>query len=291
LAFEKHRQDNAYIHIRINRKVSVAIVVSLLVHALLLWVLSSLDLLNPKQQPESPNQTMVVQLNPPGPKKTEAAPPPLVPQPPPIAPLRKTRKPTTPPRMPERNDSPKVIAVPTEVPTAVPQITTPTKPEAPPARTPMLDPSKFPDMASYLAAVREQKRATGTDAGLINEEERERADQATRPPKKDAGGNGIFQILSMDARAGRFAFRGWKNEFSYSHREVYEVYASPDANVQRAMIRKMIEIIRRDYSGDFNWESPRFGRVIVLSARLKDNDGLEDFLIKEFFGEGGPSSQ
>jgi outer membrane biosynthesis protein TonB len=288
LAFEKQRQDNTYIHIRINRKVSVAIVVSLLVHALLLWVLSSLDLLNPEQKAESQNQTMVVQLNPPGPKKAETAPPPVVPQPPPITPPPKTRKPTTPPRPPVRNESPKVIAVPTEAPTAVPLPAPPTKPVAPPSKAPLLDPSKFPDMASYLAAVREQKRATGADAGLINDEERERAEQATRPPKKDAGGNGIFQILSMDAHAGRFAFRGWKNEFSYSHREVY---ASADTNVQRAMIRKMIEIIRRDYSGDFNWESPRFGRVIVLSARLKDNDGLEDFLIKEFFGEGGLSSQ
>jgi hypothetical protein len=291
LAFEKHRQDNAYIHIRINRKVSVAIVVSLLVHALLLWVLSSLDLLNPEKQPESQNQTMVVQLNPPGPKKTEAAPPPVAPQPPPITPPRKSSKPTTPPRPPVRNESSRVIAVPSEVPIAVPPPAPQAKPVAPPTKAPMLDPSNFPDMASYLAAVREQKRATGTDAGLLNEEERERAEQATRPPKKDAGGNGIFQILSMDAHAGRFAFRGWKNEFSYSHREVYEVYASPDTDVQRAMVRKMIEIIRRDYSGDFNWESPRFGRVVVLSARLKDNDGLEDFLIKEFFGEGGLSSR
>lgn len=284
MAFEKQRQDNVYIHIRINRKVSLAVMVSLLLHALVLWVLSSLDLLNPDQQPVS--QTMVVQLGPPTPKKAEVAPPPELPVPSPTPP-KKIRKPNL-VRTPVPSEPPRVIAVPkTESPVAMPSPDTPPKSVPSPPRTPVLDPSKFPDMASYLAAVREQKRLSGADAGLLNEDARERAEQEARPPKQQSGGNGIFQILSMDARTGRFSFRGWKNEFSYSHRETYEVHAGPDGTVERAMVRKMIEIIRRDYTGDFNWESPRFGRVIVLSARLQDNDGLEDFLIQEFFGASG----
>jgi hypothetical protein len=47
----------------------------------------------------------------------------------------------------------------------------------------------------------------------------------------------------------------------------------------------MIEMIRREYTGDFNWESQRLGRVIVLSARLNDNAGLEAFLKDEFFSK------
>ncbi|MDP2762540.1 MAG: hypothetical protein Q8O64_19435 [Sideroxyarcus sp.] len=39
----------------------------------------------------------------------------------------------------------------------------------------------------------------------------------------------------------------------------------------------------KDYS---NWESLRLERVVVLSARMEDNEGLEDFLIREFFGAG-----
>lgn len=283
MAFEKQRQDNTYIHIRINRKVGVAVMASLLLHALVLWILSSLDLLNPDQPPVS--QTMVVQLGLPAPKKAEAVPPPELPAPPPALP--KIRKPN-PVRPPVHSEPPRVIAVPqAESPVAMPQPETPPKPVPVPSKTPTLDPSRFPDMASYLAAVREQKRLSGADAGLLNEDARERAEQANRPPKPQSGTNGVFQILSMDVRSGRFSFRGWKNEFSYSHRETYEVYAGPDGSVERAMVRKMIEIIRRDYSGDFNWESPRFGRVIVLSARLQDNDGLEDFLIQEFFGASG----
>ena len=39
-----------------------------------------------------------------------------------------------------------------------------------------------------------------------------------------------------------------------------------------------------DYSGDFRWESHRLGRIVILSARPEDSEGLEDFLIREFFG-------
>ena len=46
----------------------------------------------------------------------------------------------------------------------------------------------------------------------------------------------------------------------------------------------MIELIRRYYQGDFNWESQRLDRIVTLSARTEDNAGLEEFMIKEFFG-------
>jgi len=50
------------------------------------------------------------------------------------------------------------------------------------------------------------------------------------------------------------------------------------------MVQRMIALIRTHYSGDFNWESHRQNRVIVLSARLEDNAELEAFLLREFFG-------
>ena len=36
--------------------------------------------------------------------------------------------------------------------------------------------------------------------------------------------------------------------------------------------------------GNFNWDSHRLGRVVILSARIDDNAGLETFLMREFFG-------
>ncbi|MNC97247.1 hypothetical protein D3C83_148520 [compost metagenome] len=51
------------------------------------------------------------------------------------------------------------------------------------------------------------------------------------------------------------------------------------------MVRRMIELIRSHYQGDFHWESHRLGRTVVLSARRPDQRALEDFLLREFFGQ------
>jgi hypothetical protein len=45
----------------------------------------------------------------------------------------------------------------------------------------------------------------------------------------------------------------------------------------------MIAIIREYEQQDFVWESRRLGRSLMLSARQRDNAGLEQFLMQEFF--------
>ena len=47
----------------------------------------------------------------------------------------------------------------------------------------------------------------------------------------------------------------------------------------------MVSLIRQHYKGDFNWDSHRLNRTIVMSARPEDNAGLEEFLMLEFFGK------
>ena len=98
------------------------------------------------------------------------------------------------------------------------------------------------------------------------------------------GVSGVFEILSKGTRRAEFAFNGWRPESQRKWREVIEVDAGPGGDVERAIVRRMIELIRTHYSGDFNWESHRLGRIVVLSARPQDNEGLEDFLVREFFG-------
>jgi len=66
---------------------------------------------------------------------------------------------------------------------------------------------------------------------------------------------------------------------------VIEVDAGLHGNVELAMIRRMIVLIRTHYTGDFYWESHRLQRVVTLSARPEDNEGLEDFMMREFFGQ------
>ena len=147
---------------------------------------------------------------------------------------------------------------------------------------------------SYVNAARERRLlAQGYTAREIAEananEHAPSADEirdANIKRNLNVGTNGIFQIMSKTSRNAIFSFRGWTTDSSNFRREVIEVDAGPDGNIERAVVRKMIELIRRYYKGDFNWESQRFDRVIVLSARIEDNAGLEDFLIQEFFGAG-----
>jgi len=61
------------------------------------------------------------------------------------------------------------------------------------------------------------------------------------------------------------------------------VEAGPDGDLERAVVRRMIALIREHYSGNFQWESYRLDRVLVLSAAPEDNEGLEEFLLREFF--------
>jgi hypothetical protein len=88
----------------------------------------------------------------------------------------------------------------------------------------------------------------------------------------------------MGARSGEFAFNGWRPERGKRWREVIEVDAGPGGDLERAMVRRMISLIREHYTGAFNWQSHRLGRTVVLNAAPERNDELEDYLMREFFG-------
>lgn len=100
---------------------------------------------------------------------------------------------------------------------------------------------------------------------------------------KSDGTGGVFQILSKGVRTGSFVFRGWTPGAHNTSQQTFDVDAGPDGDVELALVRKMIELIRKHYTGDFNWESYRLGRVVVMSARQQDSAQLEAFLMKEFF--------
>ncbi|MBU0593765.1 MAG: hypothetical protein KKH74_08530 [Gammaproteobacteria bacterium] len=191
------------------------------------------------------------------------------------------------PRAKPRRDAPPPAAV-TESRPAMP---------APPASPePASELAPPTDMMSYVNAARARRNAAESAAARENAAEtaRERGPSAEearmaniRRNLQPMGTNGVFQIISMSVRTGKYSFRGWTSNASNARREVIEVDAGPDGDVERAMVRSMIELIRRYYKGDFNWESQRLERSIVLSARMEDNAGLEDFLWQEFFGARG----
>lgn len=171
----------------------------------------------------------------------------------------------------------------------------PAMPAPPASPEPASDLAPPTDMMSYVNAARARRHAAENAAARENAAAtaRERGPSAEeirmaniRRNLQPMGTNGVFQIISMGVRTGKYSFRGWTSDASNARREVIEVDAGPDGDVERAMVRSMIELIRRYYKGDFNWESQRLGRSIVMSARVEDNAGLEDFLMLEFFGAG-----
>lgn len=136
------------------------------------------------------------------------------------------------------------------------------------------------------SAARENATGRAATGELTGEDARNAAiarNMQTLKPPKD-GTNGVFQILHKGHRAGEFAFRGWTTDERASVRQVYEVDAGQGGNVELAIVRKMIEIIRTHYKDKFNWESHRLGRVVQLSAKMEETASLEAFMIREFFG-------
>lgn len=98
-----------------------------------------------------------------------------------------------------------------------------------------------------------------------------------------SGTNGIFEITRMDALGASFKFKGWTNDYSAARMEYFDVPAQRGKDIKRLVVKRMIKLIRTHYDGDFQWQSHRLARSITLSARVEDNEGLEDFLMQEFF--------
>ncbi|MBI3283765.1 MAG: hypothetical protein HYZ65_02785 [Burkholderiales bacterium] len=256
-----------HLHIRFRPVNLFGVVLVLLTHGLLLYFLLSMHTIK-KQGDNGGNpllllldQAALAKMAAAETKKSKTKAPPITPH----------RKAITPP------------AVATAVAEQAPLVPPPPQAEA-------------PDMMAMLNAARERRRAANEAAA----QENEAASQAGRglTPQQVAeanvrrsmqqaagreGTNGVFQILSKSTRMGSFAFNGWRPNGNSNWRQVVEVDAGLGGDVELALVRRMIELIRSHYQGDFSWDSRRLGRVINLSARPQDQAGLEAFLMKEFF--------
>lgn len=161
-----------------------------------------------------------------------------------------------------------------------------------PVTSPLPSSEPLADLQAYIDAARARRRAVeGPSSKEISE-----ANGHEREPTEDEikmaivkrnlnpGTGGIFQILSMEPRQAAFSFRGWSPDSSNSRREYIQVEIGTNSNIELAIVRRMIELIRKHHKEDFNWESERLDRIVILSARTEDNTSLEEFMLKEFFG-------
>ncbi len=208
---------------------------------------------------------------------------------PPPSKAEEVAKPSPPPVAPEPVKRPVVRPVPREIVTPAPS---PTQVPVPPPPTPEPPPPRPEPPVDMMAAIRARQEARRqAEAALARgPSDPTDADRANANINRNlhftpgGGVGGVFQILSKGTRTAEFAFNGWQPDRDRKWREVIEVEAPLGGDIDRAIVQRMIKLIREHYSGEFRWESRRLGRVVTLSAAPEDNDGLEDFMIQEFFG-------
>ncbi len=277
-AWEIPPAHDPYLHWRVRRSTMYAFIGSLIVHGLVLFVVPQ-QRIGSGEPSEATRNSLVVKLRPPAsPQSTQSAPA-VVPE--------NQPKPTA-DRRPKASKAP-LVAMNKPRESKLSRPVEPVMPAIPPSPAPAAP----TDMQSFVDAQRARRRAAeGSSDRSLNT-----APPAEREPSEDeiraaivkrnlaVGTSGIFQIMSIESRRAAFAFHGWSSDSRNSRREYVEVEIGSNNSIEIAIVRKMIELIRRYYTGNFNWESQRLDRTVTLSARPEDNEGLEAFLMKEFFGE------
>jgi hypothetical protein len=268
--------------------IQVAFALSLVLHALLLsgW-LPKLPLPEHEELAGKPNAPLAVRLTPlPG---GMLAPPPAPPSPQ-ARPAPMPRMPSTQtPLRPNRSLAPKPSA---------PVLT------AERAEAPALAPSAPPagDFAALVEARRRSREAAAAPQESAPaqpvESQRERDSRIAaanlgldRTPtfgSENRNGGGIFQVARLGYDDAEFFFFGWNKAIRRNATQMIEVRRGDNPTTELAVVRRMIAIIREHESGDFTWDSRRLGRDVRLSARLSDNAGLEDFMMREFFPAARP---
>jgi hypothetical protein len=264
--------------LRVPRSLAMGALVSLVLHVLLLLLLPERKAVD-GDAPSAPPPLEVRLTAPQVAVAPQTTPPP--PAPPPRERILAVPKPVTKPSAPP-------VYVAPEPPKPTPR---PPEPVPVPTPTPKPVPDASNSIMARVEAARARREAEEGEIARMNAEAR----GSGRDPRAAAiesnlqslgrtrdGTSGVFQILSKGHRVASFSFRGWTTDRNNSYRQVIEVDAGQGGNVELAIIRRMIQLIREHYQGNFQWDSNRLGRVVTLSARQEDNAGLEQFMMQEF---------
>ena len=296
----------ACLPIRNHSGIRLAVVMSLLMHAVAGWYgLAQLALHKPEARSETTAAPLIARLAPAAPFSAPAS---VAAPPPALAPAR-------PPRGPTPRKTPPTKAVPPPDILSAPPLSTPAVVATPPEPEPLpLPPVSVPppprrlppevtDLSAYMAYMALQRRAigdpdlnTGLDdrrggsAAAIENQRRNRtiASNLAGTGHQGSGyeqgsGGGIFRIRRIGADDAEFWFAGFNKDMARRTQQIIEVRRGDSPDIHVAVIRKMIAIIRDEVQGDFRWQSVRLGRDIWLSARPADDDQLQATLMRELF--------
>jgi hypothetical protein len=262
---------------RARRWIAICIGVSLLLHISLLLIPLSKHTLSPAAAASSQVQgPLTIRLTRTAPRAAPAETPPPAPAP--------HRRP--------------VIAMRHPTSSTAPSFTVPPPPETtPPEPAPQPAPPEE-DMLSKLEARRAARAAAEQEAAVenaaaaeaaggpsVNQRIMDNINRAKNGAVHGIGTGGVFEVTKIGVREGSFRFNGWHPESGDNWRESYTVDAGEGGNVQLAIVKKVIDVIRKYKKGDFEFESRLYGHPVTMSARPEDGASLETFLMKELFQE------
>jgi type IV secretory pathway VirB10-like protein len=198
---------------------------------------------------------------------------------------KKTPKTPSPPVQIKR--LPNTITLPKEKPVEV--VKAEPKPVTPPAE---------PDLQSYIEARRKARGAPSPSDQPAEESEDARANRIAMANIAAANGRsrgddrnetgGVFSISNKTFHSADLKFRGWNPNFKRRWLTQLTVEQGTEVDVETAIVKKMIELIRKEKTGEFQWDSQRLQRVVTMSARPQDTAELQAFLFKEMFPDYRP---
>lgn len=262
-----------------QRPSRTGLVVTVLLHLLLV----AIYLLQPKTEKHAPPPS--------GGSMVYVTPlPPGKPKPKPQQQQAPKKTPKTPPVQVQR--LPNTITLPKEKPVEV--VVAEPKPVVSP-------PPQEVDMQAYVEARRKARGAREPSAESAEESEDARANRIAKANIASANGRsrgddrnetgGVFTLTNKTFNSAELKFRGWNPNFKRRWLQQVTVQQGAEVDVETAVVKKMIELIRKEKTGDFEWDSHRLQRVVTMSARPADTAALQAFLFKEMFPEYRPGAR
>ena len=170
------------------------------------------------------------------------------------------------------------------------------KPAPPAAPAPPPPPAKAEpvmDMQEMIAARRQaRQRESGVEEVETAAQRGDRiarqniasANRAGRGDDKNGTG-GLFSWKVHSPFSAQLKFNGFNKNFNRVWLQDLEIELGNEPDIETAIIKKMVMLIRKEKKGDFIFRSERQQRDLTLSARVEDNEELENFLFKEAFPE------
>jgi len=283
-------RGDRYLQIRISRNTSIAIIFSLLVHLLLLIALAPQLLPDDEKQSKVQSEITVNLAPPPSGKTTmvEPAPAPAEPvaEPQPAKPPKPGRPKVVPVTPKPDSSTNKIIALEKPAPNSVrspfdQRIPAPTPP-APDAPT---------DMQSYIAANRAKRQAeqgyTPQDSAEIANSNAPVSENARRDAnimrnlQQSSGANGIWDIRAKNLHTAQLSFNIQKPGDFKARQLLINVQTEADDDIDRAIAKKLIDLMKEYYPGELTYHSISLGREVQISPSSFNSAWVESLILKD----------